>query len=410
MKIAIIGAGASGLICACSTAIKAKENNSDVEIILFESKDKPGRKLLATGNGRCNLMNQNEGDYYFDSHSFSSYALKRFNVSSNLSFFNSIGLYTRSDEEGRIYPLSNQASSVLDALRFACESNKVKFITDCTVTEIKRNNGTFLINNTYTADKIVLACGGRAGAKSFFGYELLKSMGHSVTSIRPSLTKLEVKDKKQVKQLKGIRQKGEFSLFDGTELIAKEKGEILFTDYGLSGIAIMQLSAFAVRYKNIDRLKIQSDFVSELSYNELFEAVKSFAAGGTVILNENLLSGFVPKRLGEIILKSLDISLSSDPKKLSDKDLKAITSKMKKFTFEISSAKGFEDAQVTAGGADTALFNPETMESKKVKGLYCIGELLDVDGLCGGYNLHWAWSSGRLCAESMVNELLNRKG
>lgn len=410
MKIAIIGAGASGLVCALNAALKAKEHNVKVEITIFEAKDKPGRKILATGNGRCNLMNENEGDFYFDLNGFSSYALKRFDVKSNIDFFNRLGLYTRSDEEGRIYPLSNQASSVLDALRFACESYNINIVTDCTVSDIKRYKSSFVLNDTYIADKIVLACGGKAGVKNFNSYELLKCTGHKITDIKPSLTKLEVKDKKTVKHLKGVRQKGEFILLNHNDVIAKEKGEILFTDYGLSGIAIMQLSAFAVRIKNVSTLKVKADFVSEFSFGKLYNAVKDFANSGNVQKNENLLSGFVHKRLGEIVLKSIGVDLNGNPKKLSDKDLKAITTLLKGFVFEISGVKGFEDAQVTAGGADTSFFNSHTMESSKMKGLYCIGELLDVDGLCGGYNLHWAWSSGRLCGESIINEQLNRKG
>lgn len=410
MKIAIIGGGASGLICALSAALKAKENNVRVDITVYEAKDKPGRKLLATGNGRCNLMNKNEGDYYFDCKGFSSYALEKFNVENNISFFRKIGLYTRSDEEGRIYPLSNNASSVLDALRLSCESYKVRFVNNCEITHIKKKNKEFILNDSLNADIVVLACGGKAGVKRFNGYELLKDSGHNVTKVSPSLTKLEVKDKKNVRQLKGIRQKGEFSLLDGKNIIVKEKGELLFTDYGLSGIAVMQLSAYAVRCKSIERLKIQADFVSELSFVELQGAITEFAKSGTVLKNENLLSGIVPKRLGEVILKNSGYDLSSAPMDLSSKDIKIITDALKCFTFDLCGVRGFDDAQVTAGGADTDYFSPETMESKKVNGLYCIGELLDVDGLCGGYNLHWAWSSGRLCGESIINRHLNRKG
>ena len=408
MKVAVIGAGASGLACAVSIGKKVKENNIPISVTLLERNDKAGKKLLATGNGRCNLMNENEGDYYFCNNDFVRSALDRFNVKSNLDFFASLGLYTRSDGEGRIYPLSNQASGVLDALRFACEGYGVKTLTEYPVDNIKRANGRFIINNKLEFDKVVLACGGKALASGFNGYELLKQLGHNITDIKPSLTKLEVKDKNTVKQLKGIRQKGVFTLVEGKTEIAKEKGELLFTDYGLSGIAIMQLSAFAVRCKG--DMKIYADFVSELSFNELFNAIKSFAEAAPGLHNDNLLSGFVSKKLGTVVLKSLCIPLNEESGKLRESEIKEITSKLKRFEFIISGYKGFDDAQVTAGGADTNQFNSKTMESKKVKGLYCIGELLDVDGLCGGYNLHWAWSSGRLCAESIVNEQLNRKG
>ena len=401
MKIAIVGAGASGLACAVSLSQKAKINNLPLSITLFERNDKAGKKILATGNGRCNLMNENEGDYYFCADDFVRFALNKYNVRSNLDFFAGLGLYTRSDEEGRIYPLSNQATGVLDALRFACDGFGVRTVTDYAVTSVKSEKGGFLINNDMFFDKVVLACGGKAGVKSFNGVELLKQLGHRTTELYPSLTKLEVKDKNTVKSLKGIRQKGEFALFDGKTEIAKEKGELLFTDYGISGIAVMQLSAFAIRCK--DEVRIYADFVNELSFNELVSAISDFAERAPGLKNENLLSGFVSKKLGNAVLKNLSIPLNGDSRNLKPAEIKAIASRLKRYEFNICGYKGFEDAQVTAGGADTKQFSSKTMESKKIKGLYCIGELLDVDALCGGYNLHWAWSSGRLCADSIIN-------
>lgn len=409
MKIAIIGAGASGLACGISIAQNAVKNNLKVNITIYEGKDRAGRKILATGNGRCNLMNLNERNCYFDKNGFSEYALERFNVRSNLDFFAGLGLYTRSDDEGRIYPLSNQASSVLDALRFACQRLGIKIICDNPVKKIKATSEGFRIDEKDNFDSLVLACGGKAGVKNFNGYELLKQLGHNVTEIKPSLTKLEVEDKIFIRQLKGIRQKGVFSVFDSERFLAEEKGEILFTDYGLSGIAIMQLSAYVVRAKKISDIKIKADFVPEFSYDELFSAIKYFAAANPMEKNENLLSGFVAKKLGETIIKSLGISLSAPFSSLDEKKIKAITSSLKKKIFTVSAVKGFEDAQVTAGGADSKSFNSRTMESKTISNLYCIGELLDVDGLCGGYNLHWAWSSGRLCGESIINKYLNRE-
>lgn len=410
MKVAIIGAGASGLACAVEAATRAKENKIKVDITVFESRDKAGRKILATGNGRCNLMNENEGDYFFDKNGFAAYALKKFNVCSNLDFFAKLGLFTRSDDEGRIYPLSNQAISVLDALRFGCERLGVKIICDCEIKEIKHNSKKFELNGSDSYDFIVLACGGKAGVKSFNGYELLRQTGHSITSVYPSLTKIEITDKKFSKQLKGIRQKGQFALCDSNGIICQEKGELLFTDYGISGIAVMQLSAYVVRSAKMNDLRVDADFVSELSYNQLLDAVTDFVKRNPTEKLQNLLSGFVAKKLGEAIMRGLGFDLSDTFSSLDEKKIKSIVSKLKKYTFKIEGVKGFDDAQVTAGGAETKFFNGKTMESKKVKGLYCIGELLDVDGLCGGYNLHWAWSSGRLCGQSIINELLNRKG
>lgn len=406
MRVAIIGAGASGLVCAISAVDNAKKNNISVAVDIYESKDKAGKKLLATGNGRCNMMNRNEEKVYFDKNGFSSYALSRFDVNSNLDFFASLGLYTRSDEEGRIYPLSNQATSVLDTLRFACSSRKVNIITDTNITEIIVSGKSFKVNGK-TYDKVVLACGSNALVRNFNGYDLLKQTGHRVTPINPSLTKLEVKDKKFVRPLKGIRQKGEFVLYNNNKEVWKEAGELLFTDYGLSGIAVMQLSAFVTRCENKNDFFVVADFITEMSYNELCDALKKTVKLNPDLKNENLLSGFIAKKLGEAIIKKLGLNLTDTISKLTDKQIRAIATSMKKNVFEISGVKGFEDAQVTAGGADTDFFDEKTMQSKKVNGLYCVGELLDVDALCGGYNLHWAWSSGRLCGESLT---INRKG
>lgn len=408
MKVAVIGAGASGLACAAEIAQTAEKHKLNIKVTLFESNDKVGKKILATGNGRCNMMNRNEGDYFFDKKDFSRYALSKFDVKSNLDFFASFGLYTKTDEEGRIYPMSNQASSVLDALRFACEGLGVEAVTGYTVSSLKVKSSAFCINNEHIFDKVVLACGGKAGVKAFNGYELLRQTGHSVTDISPSLTKLEVEDVSLVRQLKGIRQKGTFVLFQGKSEIAREEGELLFTDYGISGIAVMQLSAYAARCNG--KLRITADFVDGLSFGALVEAISNFAKAAPGLKNENLLSGFVPKRLGNALLKRLGISLSASSCELTEKEIKAVAALLKGFEFKITGIRGFGDAQVTAGGADTAFFSSRTMESLKTKGLYCIGELLDVDGLCGGYNLHWAWSSGRLCAESIINEVLSRRG
>ncbi len=379
-----------------------------VDVVLIEAKDKIGKKILATGNGRCNMMNTNEGDYYFCADGFADFALQRFNVKSNLDFFAALGLYTRVDEEGRVYPLSNQASSVLDALRFACEGYAVEIITERSIDTIDVTNGEFILNKKLKADVVVLACGGKALVRSFNGYDILKQLGHAVTEIKPSLSKFEVADKRLVKPLKGVRQKGEFTLTENNRVIATENGEILFTDYGLSGIAVMQLSAFAARCRG--KMYLNADFVNELSFDEVFDALSKYSKSNAALKNENLLSGFVPKRLGETVIKKVGLDLSGKAAGLKEQDLKKIASALKKFTFEISGVKGFDDAQVTAGGADTRYFNSKTMESKKVRNLYCIGELLDVDGLCGGYNLQWAWSSGRLCAESIINRLISRKG
>ncbi len=398
MKIAIIGGGASGLACAIECGRKAEREKKNVSITVYESADRVGKKILVTGNGRCNMMNENEMPYFGDG-AFTRFALETYNVESNLSFFASMGLYTRSDSEGRVYPLGNQASGVLDALRFECERLGVEFICSKAVTAVKKSgNGFDVCCKKY--DKVVLSCGGKAGVKGYQSYDLLKNLGHSVITPSPALTKINVKDTKYVKQLKGIRHKGDLTLYIDGRRTASESGEVQFTDYGLSGICVMQLSSYITREKSKD-IKITFDTVPDFSYGEFESAIEKICRNGSLTC-ENLLTGFMPKKLGSIILKICGISLTDNASALSEKQIKSLVSTAKKLTFDIGSLRSFEEAQVTAGGADTRQFSSKTMESKKIKGLYCIGEMLDVDGFCGGYNLMWAWSSGRLCGDSLI--------
>ena len=403
MNIAIIGAGASGLVTAISAMQNAAEKNTDCHVTLFEAKDRVGKKILVTGNGRCNMLNKDKTPFYFSVNSFHSYAIDKYNAQSNLDFFNRLGLYTRTDEEGRVYPLSNQASTVLDVLRLECENLKIRTVTDCEITSLKKEKSGFLVNNEMRFDKVVLACGGKAGVKSFNGYDLLRQLNHKVTKVTPSLSKLNVSDTGLVKQLQGIRHKVKLTLNAGGRYVTEEKGELLFAKYGLSGIAAMQLSAYITRLSEKDgKVIVYADFVPDYDYSFIANAMESLICRNREIRTENLLSGFMPKKLGEAVMKEMGYDVSGEAVRLKKTDIINIAKRVKKYPFVIHSVRPFEDAQVTAGGADTSLFNPKTMESRLHKGFYAVGEVLDVDGLCGGYNLMWAWSSARLCGESIV--------
>lgn len=403
MKIAIIGGGASGLCCAITAARKAKDKS--VEIAVYESKDRVGKKILATGNGRCNMYNAFATADDYSSPPFVRDILTRYDAESTRLFFESLGLYTRQDEEGRAYPLSNQASSVLDALRLECEHLKVIIFCDSEITGIRKQGKGFLLSDGKIYDKVVLACGGKAVAKNFGGYELLKTMGHTVTKLMPALTKLTVNDNTYTKQLKGIRHKAALKLYIDGKKTTEEKGELLFTDYGLSGIAVMQLSSLVARhFRNSKTLPVvECDFVPDMSFDELYEGIERICRYNKELKIENLLTGFMPKKLGEIVVKSVGTNTNKTAGELIEKDIKNIASASKCFKFEISALRPFDDAQVTSGGADLRDFDSNTLESKKVKNIYCCGELLDIDGPCGGYNLLWAFSSGRAVGESLIN-------
>ncbi len=403
MKIAIIGGGASGLSCAIEAAKGAKEIGVKAEITVFEAKDRVGKKILATGNGRCNMMNMNDCNYFGDN-TFVKSVLEKYDVHSNLRFFEEMGLFTRTDEEGRVYPLSNQASTVLDILRFECARLGVKFVTDCEITKIKVTEKGFKLNDEFFCNKLVISCGSKAQVKNFCGYELLKSLGHTVTKLSPSLTKLTVKKPQLFKAIKGVRHKAKISLHLDKKQVTTEKGELLFADYGLSGIAVMQLSAFVARHFNSKNSfpVVSIDLIPDYDIKFVKETVTRLRDRNPDGTADTLLMGFMPKKVGEAILKECGIRPDTKLYALGNKELSLIVNESKSWCHEISGTKDFSDSQVVSGGALCKEFSSETLESKKHKGLYCAGEILDVDGLCGGYNLLWAWSSGRLCGKSVI--------
>lgn len=399
MKVAIVGGGASGLCCAIEAAVGA-------EVTLYEAKDRVGKKILATGNGRCNMLNSFASANDYSSPSFVRGVLEQYGAGEVRLFFEELGLYTREDEEGRVYPLSNQATSVLDVLRLECDRLGVKTLCSVEITSIRKQGKGFILSDGKAYDKVVLCCGSKATVRSCSGYDLLKATGHTVTKLMPALTKLTVRDNTYTKQLKGIRHKAVLTLsFDGKKF-CEESGELLFTDYGLSGIAVMQLSSHIARYmrKGGKSSEVSCDFVPDMSFTELSEKIKRIALRNKSLKNENLLTGFMPKKLGEAVVKSVGVSVTQEAGQLADKDIKNIASAAKKFTFETGGLRPFEDAQVVSGGADLREFDPRTLESLKCRNLYVCGELLDVDGPCGGYNLLWAFASGIAVGRQIRND------
>lgn len=407
MNIAIIGGGASGLACAITIMQSAEKSGLPVKVTVFEGKNRIGKKILATGNGRCNMLNTDREPFYFSRKNFHSFAIKKYDYKSDIEFFENLGLYTRTDEEGRVYPLSNQATTVLDCLKNECDRLGVEFETETHVETIAKNKNGFTINGKSYFDKVVLACGGMSSVRDFNGYKLLESLGHKVTKVYPSLSKLNTKNTSDVKYLQGIRHKVKLSLYCNNRFVAEEKGEILFAAYGLSGIAIMQMSAYVTRNQK-EEWSVSADFVPDMNATLLKSAIEKIIKHNPDAACGGILSGFMPKRIGETVVKSLGIDINRRAGTLKTDDIDIIVKRAKKYRFAIDSVRPFEDSQVTAGGADTEYFNPETMESTLVKGFYAIGEVLDVDGLCGGYNLMWAWSSGRLCGESIVRNISGR--
>jgi len=401
MKIAVIGAGASGL----AAAIQAKKTNSRNSVMLFEKNQRVGKKILVTGNGKCNLTNINaKSECYYPSGEFTKYALDMFGVEDTLAFFEGLGLYTYADDEGRVYPLSNQASTVLDALRFECKRLGVESLCDYKVKTVEKSSNGFMINGTFFFDRVIVACGGKSNpvhGSDGYGYEILKSFGHTVENVRPALVPLVCSD--FPKNLKGVRSVCNCILYENGEIIAECSGEVQFTDYGISGIPVMNLSGFC----DIESGAVYSvslDLVPALSDNEVADYISDRIIKDKNGLAENLLSGIINKQLGIAILKTCSVNQNERIGTLDSKTVENLVSKLKCWNVKIKDTKGFDFSQVTAGGISTEEFNCQTLESKLTEGVYACGEVFDVFAECGGFNLQWAWASGRLAGKSAAEE------
>lgn len=409
-KIAIIGGGASGLACAIQL-MRSVKNKDEVQVTILERLTRVGKKLLVTGNGRCNLTNINttvnnyRGDAYF-----TEYALNRFSPKSNIEFFNSLGLYTRTEDEGRVYPLSNQASSVLDALRFECARLGVEVICDYRAVHLKTvDTGVatkIIVNNRDRFDYVVVACGGmtcKAHGTDGDAYDLLKMFGHTIISPAPALVSLNCDD--FTKALKGVRSICKMDLIIDGEKSLENYGEVQFTDYGLSGIPIMQLSRF-VSVSPSNNIHIDLDVAPDFTYDEIMEYLYSRRSVDRGLC-ENMLSGIMNKQLCIVLMKECGIAANGRINELTDSELKALATIIKCWRIKIKNSRSFDYAQVTAGGADCSQLCDSTMESRLVKNVFCCGEALNVDGDCGGYNLQWAWSSGRLVGDTIAERINN---
>ena len=394
MTIGIIGGGAAGM--AAALAASEKEN---VQVILLERQARVGRKLAATGNGRCNLTNlhANEGGYHGEEASFARFALEQYNVEETLAWFRSLGLFTVAEDSGRVYPYSDQANSVVDVLRFALERENIRLETGFEVEKVKKNGDVFCIegtNGTVECDKLIIACGGLAGTKlggSMSGYKLLRSFGHKCTRLRPTLVQLK-SSWPGAASLKGVRANCHAQILHDGEVFAQSKGELQFTEYGLSGPVIFEISrdVCAERGQWTCRLDLLPEIDENTLKTELLRRKK------TNLPVSELLTGILHNRLGRVLTKSVGISDYVPVAQLEDYEIDAVCKAVKAFEVTLTEPMGMDSAQVTAGGIVTKEFNPFSLESKLVPGLYACGEVLDIDGDCGGYNLQWAWSSGRL--------------
>ncbi len=393
-NILIVGGGASGMLAACVAA----QNNAHVTIL--ERNDRIGKKILVTGNGRCNYTNTMANVTDYNNQDFVSYGLSVFNPSRTMDFFKTLGIEPKVENEGKAYPLSEQASSIIDVFIYELNRLNVEIITEAKVVSIIRTNRSFTTyledGRSFDADKVILATGGKAMPKSGSdgsGYQLAEDLGHKITTVFPALVKLKL-ESPYLNHLQGIKMPTKVELIYKNQVVGQEEGDILFGNYGISGPTILQLSRKAMDlYTKGEKAYIKLQLVSGLSKTQV---IKRFNHSKDKAVDFSLV-GLIHKRYISAILKEANIEKQNTlVRDLSEKQLNRLIDLLFDWRFLIKGSKSFNDAQVTAGGVSVEEIDHQTMESKKVKGLYFTGELMDIDGRCGGYNLQWAWSSGYL--------------
>ena len=418
-KVLIIGGGASGI----TAAIAAAKNGAAVTIL--EHMDRIGKKILSTGNGKCNYTNRRQdlSCYRGENPAFVLPVLKQFGFEETVAFFRGLGIYPK-ERDGYFYPASEQAAAVLDVLRMELRRLGVQVVTGCEVTAVRKKRNRFEVavkckktedfeaatvrkkgndfeiaseRKLFCADSCIFACGGKAFPKSGSdgsAFGLIEKFGHSFVGLVPALVQLKAKQT-FFKSIAGVRTDCLVKLFVERKLVCEDRGEVQLTDSGISGIPVFQVSRYAARALQ-DRKRVQAvlDFVPYLEETELYAELKRRFFKGNGKTAEEALVGLFSKKLIPLFLKQNEIGLQEDAGRIRERKIMELCGYLKAFTVDIADTKGFAAAQASAGGVRTEEICAETMESKLVDGLYFAGEVVDIDGICGGYNLQWAWASG----------------
>ena len=403
MTVGIIGAGASGMAAALAAA-----ENANVKVILMERQTRVGRKLQATGNGRCNLSNihAGEGSYHGEHPDFVKSAIKAFSPQSTLEWFADLGLYTVTEDSGKVYPYSDQANSVVDILRLNLVKPNIELKLGFEVEKIQKNDAGFTVSGngeTVACDKLIIACGGLAGSKlggTMSGYKLLAKLGHKSTKLRPSLVQIKT-GWGAVSALKGVRANCYVQILRDGKLFAESTGELQLTEQGISGPVVFEISRDVCYGPGEWTAKL--DFLPDLAEEQINEMIASRRSSKLPM--EELLTGILHNRLGRVLTKAAGVKGKEFARELSNREAEEICRVVKSLEIPLTEPLGMDSAQVTAGGVLTEQFDENTMESRIVPGLYACGEVLDIDGDCGGYNLQWAWSSGRMAGLNAGKEI-----
>lgn len=381
-NIIIIGGGASGLMCALTACLKGKS------VTILESGFKLGKKILASGNGRCNLTNKN---ILKNCYNFFPNQLNQFNNLETLKFFSDLGLETYFDDEGRCYPVSNHSASVLEVLLNKLKTLKCNIVTNCLVSGVIKTQNGFNVETSlglFNAEKVVVATGGNTMKT------MLNSFGVEVKDFTPSLCGLKTQE--STKLISGIRQTVKLHL-TAKNFSEVEQGEIIFREDGVSGICAFNLSS-KLNWSNVSKANLTINLLPEMSEQEVFNLLSNRKQKLTHLKALNFFDGLFVNNLGQELLNRNKISLSADVKKLTEQNLKGLANTISNFNLTIVGK--MDNNQVHHGGVELNELT-ECLQLKKVKNMFCCGEVVNVDGVCGGYNLQWAWTSGHIVGDSL---------
>ncbi len=404
--VIVVGGGAAGMMAAISA------RRLGAKVTILERNPRVGKKILATGNGRCNFTNINMDIHYYSGRNpkFAFSPLANFSADDAIQFFEKLGIAHKVEGLGKVFPMSDQASSILDVLLYELKQLGVTIICDAYVEKIIKEEDLFIVGldsgKEYRGDRVILATGGKAMPSSGSdgnGYNLAKGLGHKIIDIFPALVQLMLEGP-HFKRINGVKFVGTAELIYNNKSIDKDRGDILFTNYGVSGPPILQISRKAGELLNREQdiyLKVSViDNMSREALRELME--RRFQVGAKKPIDFSLV-GLINKRLIPVVLLEAGIKdLRTPVAHLSAKEKEGIIDILTDWRFKIRGTKSWPSAQVTAGGVDTEEIDQSTMESKLVQGLYFAGEIIDIDGKCGGYNLQWAWSSGFIAGQNAV--------
>lgn len=406
--VAVIGGGAAGMMAAITAA------REGVKVTILEHKDRIGKKILSTGNGRCNFTNtfQTPACYRSDNRDFAWNIIQKFNVEKTISFFKELGIYPK-DRNGYLYPYSDQAAAILEVLQIEIAKLDICVMAEINVLDIqpvKRGIRVTTDKKTITVDSVILACGSKAApvtGSDGSGYQLAKLLGHRIVPVLPALVQLRCAEK-FYKSISGVRVQGTVEIYADDISLASDTGEIQLTNYGISGIPIFQVSRYAAKaiYQK-QSVTAVLNFMPDMNKDEFLSFLQERITLCPHKTLDEFFIGIFPKKLCELWIRLSRLPKEMRVSDLSGEQLEKLVLLIQHLRTHITETNAFEQAQICCGGVDTTEINPDTLESNYVPGIYFAGELLDVDGICGGYNLQWAWSSGFVAGKEAAGNASN---